>query len=112
VIIDVGDYAIPFTADDPIIEAGLDDPDYGPPEMWPSWTDLDRWSSVPPTETEDDEMATFTLVCILVNIVATVVYARRAEAAAQHAASVSEQLMQGLIDQADHDGIPTRRRHL
>jgi hypothetical protein len=48
-------FAIPFVDDDPIIEAGLDDPDYGPPETWPNWTDLDRWSSVPPTEAEDDE---------------------------------------------------------
>jgi hypothetical protein len=57
-------------------------------------------------------MQIFTLICILVNLAATVVYARRAEAAARHAASVADQLMQGLIDQSDHDAIPGRRRHL
>jgi hypothetical protein len=42
-------FCIPFAGDDQIIEAGFDDPDYGEPEGWPSWTD-ERWEP-----TDDDE---------------------------------------------------------
>jgi hypothetical protein len=111
-ICDNDGFAIPFADDDQYIECEAVDPEAGESETWPSWTDQERWSTVLPTEPEDELMATFTLLCILVNLIATVVYARRAEAAARQAASVADQLMQGLIDQADHDGIPTRRRHL
>jgi hypothetical protein len=33
----------PFTGDDLVIECGANDSDYSPPELWPDWTDLDRF---------------------------------------------------------------------
>jgi hypothetical protein len=53
----------------------------------------------------------FLSVLILVDIWATVIYARRAEAAARDASEMSQQIMQGLLQQADQEPL-TRRRHL
>jgi hypothetical protein len=36
---DAQGFATPFATDDAVIEAGLDDPDYGDPAEWPAWTD-------------------------------------------------------------------------
>jgi hypothetical protein len=43
-LLDTEGFAIPFTDDDAVIEAGCDDPDYGEPEGWPEWTDGDCWA--------------------------------------------------------------------
>src|SRR3954449_2212093 len=40
-------YAIPFAAADEVIECGFDDPDYGDPADWPTWTDRDVWEDGP-----------------------------------------------------------------
>jgi hypothetical protein len=53
----------------------------------------------------------FLSVLILVDIWATVIYARRAEAAAKEASETSQQIMQGLLTQADDEPL-ARRRHL
>ena len=48
---DVQGYAIPFAADDEVIECGPDDPGYGEPETWESWTDAHTWElgpAIPP----------------------------------------------------------------
>jgi hypothetical protein len=56
-------------------------------------------------------MMTALLILIVVDIWATVIYARRAEAAAKEASALSEQIMQGLLEQADQEPM-ARRRHL
>jgi hypothetical protein len=42
-LLDTEGFCIPFTGDDLVIECGANDSDYGPPELWPDWTDLDRF---------------------------------------------------------------------
>jgi hypothetical protein len=37
------DHDIPFADHDDWTECGIDDPDYNEPELWPEWTDADRW---------------------------------------------------------------------
>jgi hypothetical protein len=56
-------------------------------------------------------MTTALLVLMIVDIWATVIYARRAEAAAKEASALSEQIVQGLLTQADDEPL-ARRRHL
>lgn len=51
------------------------------------------------------------LLVMIVDILATVIYARRAEAAAREASETSQQIMQGLLSQADEEPL-ARRRHL
>jgi hypothetical protein len=46
-VLDETGHAIPFAADDLVIEAGANDPDFGPPESWPDWTDADRFEPSP-----------------------------------------------------------------
>ena len=61
-------YAIPWVADDEVIECGFDDPDYGDPAEWPDWTD--RWTceegpAIPPDaalgpfEPSEDDLADY-----------------------------------------------------
>jgi hypothetical protein len=40
---DSQDFDIPFQDHDDWTECGIDDPDYGESESWPSWVDQDRW---------------------------------------------------------------------
>jgi len=56
-------------------------------------------------------VTTFLLILMIVDIWATVIYARRAEAAAREASETSQQIMQGLLTQADEEPL-ARRRHL
>jgi hypothetical protein len=56
-------------------------------------------------------MMTALLVLIVVDIWATVIYARRAEVAARDASETSRQIMQGLLTQADDEPL-ARHRHL
>jgi len=56
-------------------------------------------------------VTTFLLILMIVDIWATVIYARRAEAAAREASETSQQIMQGLLTQADDEPL-ARRRHL
>jgi hypothetical protein len=56
-------------------------------------------------------VTTFLLILMIVDIWATVIYARRAEAAAKEASETSHQIMQGLLTQADEEPL-ARRRHL
>ena len=65
-VLDETGHAIPFAADDLVIEAGLDDADYGEPEGWPAWTDADiiwlnEHPSLPPIAggSPDDEPERF-----------------------------------------------------
>jgi hypothetical protein len=53
----------------------------------------------------------FLSVLIVVDIWATVIYARRAEAAARDASEMSHLIMQGLLKQAEEEPL-ARRRHL
>src|SRR4051794_33755615 len=47
---DVDGFAIPFAADDAVIECGACDPEYGDPAEWPAWTDADIvWLNENPT---------------------------------------------------------------
>lgn len=41
--LDVNGHEIPWSGDDAVIEAGLDDPAYGDAVNWPSWTDSFSW---------------------------------------------------------------------
>jgi hypothetical protein len=42
-------FAVYFAGDDAVIECEAIDPEAGPPECWPEWTDADRWE---PTEAD------------------------------------------------------------
>jgi hypothetical protein len=44
---DTEGFAIPFTADDRVIECGCNDPDHGEPANWPEWTDAWFWEPGP-----------------------------------------------------------------
>lgn len=48
-LLDTQGFAIPFHADDAVIECGACDPEYGDPETWPAWVDDWRYS---PTEAD------------------------------------------------------------
>ena len=56
-------------------------------------------------------MTTALLILMIVDIFATVIYARRAEAAALDASETSHLIMQGLLAEADREPL-ARRRHL
>jgi hypothetical protein len=47
VITDTDEFAIPFAADDDVIECGADDPDFGEPVDWSDWTDSERYEPGP-----------------------------------------------------------------
>jgi hypothetical protein len=47
-ITDNEDFAVPFAGDDPVIECGADDPDFGDPVDWSDWTDSERYELGPP----------------------------------------------------------------
>jgi len=51
------------------------------------------------------------LLLMIVDIFVTVVFTRRAEAAAHDASETSHLIIQGLLDQADREPL-ARRRHL
>jgi hypothetical protein len=46
-ITDNEDFAVPFAGDDPVIECGADDPEFGEPVDWSDWTDSDRYELGP-----------------------------------------------------------------
>jgi hypothetical protein len=47
---DADGFAIYWVLDDAAIECTACDPDAGPPEVWPAWTDLDRFTCIDPDD--------------------------------------------------------------